>query len=247
MYNISDDLKNSITGNIEPAYIVVHDFRERSTAYDTAAQKDAAGIADGLLMRKQKAVGANNKIFRVQYNPSELELNAFATPIKKQDVRPNNGAASADAETSQPGKIELSATLWFDKMSPATSFLLDKNIAPTSVSGITNAVKSFTKEESVRDEVEGLIAAMRNRLTQTVTLYWADFVFTGMLFSVKARYTMFSAKGTPVRATAAIRVRQELTRESAERWYGDMKNAFSGGASINDRARQKVSNLFNLG
>jgi hypothetical protein len=268
MSGIGTDLLNSITGNVEPAYIVVHDFRTTNAAEDAGdtiftATAAAAALSKGGDTAPGKSVSiipvpppvvasneywAVDKIFRVQYNPSELQIYSSSSVESVSGVTPNEeGETNTVAEAPLGGKMELSVTLWFDKMSAATSFMLEKNIMPTSVSGVTNIAKTFMKEDSVQDEVEGFVAALRNPHTQVLTLHWADFSFTGVLINVSAQYRMFSASGLPVRATVSLRVRQEAGGANTQRWMDDFETAFANDQSSLVRPEQKVSNLLNLG
>jgi hypothetical protein len=247
--SILSDLGKSITGNIEPAYITVHDYRaaaEQNTV--TMAPSSAFTQLETPILPKVSELGGAYvpKLFRVQYNPAELEIYSSAPYVSERDLR--SGGKTPAAATSSPdgGKMELSATLLFDKMSVATSFMLEKNIMPTSVSGITNAVKMFMKEESVQKEVEGFIGALRNPYTQIVTFHWADFSFTGAIISISAQYTMFSTSGLPVRAKVSLRVRQ-YAGASDSGWLNDFETAFGNDSSSLVAPEQKASNLLNLG
>ncbi|MDR2132019.1 MAG: hypothetical protein LBP30_01595 [Clostridiales Family XIII bacterium] len=249
---IKDDLKSSILGSTEPAYIVVHDFR-KSAAF---IGEGAAYSVSGMTARALSGAGADvesfesqDKVFRVQYNPSELEFYASAPQERVRDLRRRGSDENRVVQDSPlPGKVEMSMSLWFDKMSQASSFALEKSLAPTSVTGVTNIAKSFMKEETVRDEVEGFIAALRNRHTQWITLHWADITFSGVLFSVSAQYTMFSMSGLPVRARVSIRVRQEANERDMADWVErDFEAAFGGEQSNLVLPEQRASNLLNLG
>jgi hypothetical protein len=251
--SILNDLGKSITGNIEPAYILVHDYRAAAAA-ESGFSASAAATALGQSALSQAGAPAapsisdlgedyTPKLFRVQYNPAELEVYSMTPEVSKRDTRPNGGTVT---RSPLGGKMELSATLWFDKMSAATSFMLEKNIAPTSVSGLTNAVKTFMKEESVQQEVEGFIAALRNPYTQNISFYWSYFSFSGILTSISAQYVMFSTSGLPVRAKVALRVRQ-YAGESDNAWPKDFETAFGNDKSSLVAPEQRASNILNLG
>jgi hypothetical protein len=245
--SILSDLGKSVTGNIESAYILVRDYRAAAaatTGFDAAAT--AAALEQPAPAAPQvSALGETfkKKLFRVQYNPAELEIYSVAPEVSQSDLNSDGGAL---VSSPQGGKMELSATLWFDKMSAATSFMLEKNIAPTSVSGLTNAAKTFMKEESVQQEVEGFIAALRNPYTQNISFYWSYFSFSGAIISISAQYVMFSASGLPVRAKVALRVRQ-YAGESSDAWDKDFETAFGNDRSSLVAPEQAASNILNLG
>jgi hypothetical protein len=245
--DIGKDAWNSLTGNIESAYIVVHDYRKAAAR---AADVASPGGIDAIVVSGGGGSGPVDKYFRVQYNPSELEVNASAPTKDKKDTRAADAASDASAASTTvkdvpvAGKLELSAVLWFDKMKPATSFMMGKD---TSLfGGIRGAGNLLQDEDSVQTEVEGFIAIMRNPRTQIVTFYWADFSFTGSLINVGAQYTMFSSSGRPVRAKVSIRVRQEVDKRYAAGFFNDFETAFSGSQSNLTQPEQKVSSLFNL-
>jgi hypothetical protein len=221
MGNITDNVTKSISGNIEPAYIVVHDSRA-SDGHDVV-----------------------EKYFRVQYNPAEIEIYSVAGEVSQLDMRAVDAQPRAVTSTPSGGKMELSASLWFDKMSAASSFMLEKNIAPTSVSGMTNIAKTIKGEESVQQEVEGFIAALRNRYTQFVTFHWADFSFSGSIISILAQYMMFSMSGLPVRAKVDVRIRQYAGY--SDEFLPDFDRAFGNDSSSLVNPGQRVSNILNLG
>jgi hypothetical protein len=243
------DLGNSITGNIEPAYVVVHDFRKAGSA--SGGEIRAEDISNVLRGAPAASAGGGlggpvEKLFRVQYNPSELEVYAHSKNVKQKDARSAGNGAESNIlmDTALAGSLELSMSLWFDKMKPANAFMTAKD---TSLAGgVRGAVNMLSEEESVQDETEGFIAALRNPLTQFVTLHWADFSFTGVLTSVNAQYTMFSVSGLPVRAKVAIRVRQEMGKTHTSEFFKDFDKAFSGDQSSLVLAEQRTSNLLNL-
>ncbi|MDR1572687.1 MAG: hypothetical protein LBS24_00045 [Clostridiales Family XIII bacterium] len=246
--NIGGDLAHSILGDVKPAYIVVHDFRE--VAASEGGKLDPFAVKRALTGPVAAAEGGvREKIFRVQYNPSELEVNAMSHTVEVRDVRGAEGSASSGvlSENLLAGKLELNAVLWFDKMTAANAFMMAKDPLPTNLSsGVRNIAGKLMQEESVQTEVEGFIAALRNPYTQTVTLHWSDFTFTGVIINVNARYTMFSVSGLPVRAKVTIRVRQEVDKGNAEDFFKDFETAFSGDRSNLVLAEQRVSNLLNL-
>jgi hypothetical protein len=238
---------------IERAYLVLHDAR----AYKRSGGGVSPASVSGALAGGAAAAGAqsaptkyDDKIFRLQYNPAELEVYASALPESAQDLRKaQNGESRVRTETPLGASLELSVNLWFDKMSPMSSFMLEKNLLPASASAIGNIAGAIKGkgEESVQKEVEGFIAALRNIWTRNVTLHWADFSFSGVLNSIFAEYTMFSTSGRPVRAKAAIRIRQHANAQSVQAWRDDFEAAFGNDQSSLVRPEQNVSNLLNVG
>jgi hypothetical protein len=239
--DIGKDAWNSLTGNIESAYIVVHDYRKASTRTAGVAVPSLGAVVNP----GNGGSGPVDKIFRVQYNPSELEVNASAIGKEKKDARSDDTASGGLVEVSVAGRLELSATLWFDKMKPSTSFMMNKDVSLAG--GVRGAVDLIREEDSVQTEVEGFIAALRNPFTQIITFHWADFSFTGSLFGVSAQYMMFSSSGRPVRAKVSIRVRQESDKRYTTGFFDDFDTAFSGDQSSLVLTEQKaLTSLLNL-
>jgi hypothetical protein len=260
MPDIQKEALRNLTGSVEPAYIVVHDARASAAALSNPAVAAAISAAleppPGSVPGAPGASGDQNlptvllsaveKRFCLQYNPAELQIYASSITESRQDARVDpKGASKTLLESPTGGSLELAATLWFDKMTAARSFMLEKNLMPTSASGLTNLMQ-IGNEESVQLEVEGFIAALRNQWTRCVTLYWADFFFTGVLTSVFAEYTMFSTSGAPVRAKIDIRIRQEAGAQ-ADRWIQEFDTAFANDQSNLVRPEQTVGNVLNLG
>lgn len=246
--NAGKDLLSSLTGNVESAYITVHDFRSAGAPDlpDPAKIRQALTEGTGAFQMEN----AKNKRFRVQFNPSELQVYATSDPIEKLSAQQREGEGQREAVVDSPvsGRLELSVSLIFDHMNVSTSFMMEKNLLPVSASGITNLVTlGMDKQFTVQTEVEGFIAALRNLYTQQATFEWSDFTFTGALLYVGAQYTMFSTNGTPVRAKVSLRLRQEKNGRHLDKWFEDYEKAFGGDKSNLVRPEQYVGNLLNLG
>ena len=245
---MAKDLGSSITGNIESAYITVHDFRGAGDS----------GLTEVAAIRKALVEGTNgfalenavNRRFRVQFNPSELQIYSTTEPVEKLNAQKDEKAEKKDSLVDSPigARLELSTNLFFDHMNVSNSFMMDKPMLPASVSGVTNLVTLGMGDKfTVQTEVEGFIAALRNIYTQTVTFQWADFSFTGTLLHVGAQYTMFSMQGNPVRAKILLRIRQEKGGQKMQSWIDDFGKGFGKDQSNLVRTEQKVGSILNLG
>lgn len=166
-----------------------------------------------------KRAGQNldaTKTFDVQFNPSEMQIYASCSPDSKSDTAPgqNRNSAGVVVDTPTGASFELTVTLFFDAVFPADSFMWEKYAntltSPVSAQNIkTVAAMATHKVYSVQPQVEGLIAALRDKNTNTVTFFYGGFNFTGNVRHVVAKYTMFSASGRPVRAEVTLRIRQK--------------------------------------
>ena len=201
------------------------------------------------------------RYFTVQFNPSTLQLSGHAGGLvqkmnyggedKDHDGRPDRHQSAS--YTRGITNISLSVSLLFDCCDPQAAFLDDKlTLNPTGVGkAVTKTALSLTgngKKRSVQTEVEGFIAALRNRNTRLVTFNWGDFVYSGVLRSIGANYTMFNPTGEPIRATVDMVMMcadDELWPNSLAIWQQRYKAAFNGSESF-VKTGQKVSSLFNF-
>ncbi len=190
---------------------------------------------------------SKTKTFLVHFNPSQLQVYASNISEKKADASGKDPVQDSVTKA----KMNMSVTLFFDEMNVYDSFMADKFTMGASVSGAKNvaaAIMSATgkKKWSVQDEVEGLIAALRDPFTRNVSFRWAEFVFTGQLSNVSAKYTMFSTSGHPVRAQVLLRVQHEMDDVYLKRWYDNYAEVFKGEGSSLTGISQKMGNIINL-
>lgn len=243
---------------VENAILRITDVRSHAA---TAPKPMSASIRSRVL-QVEAAMGQNGtaqaianqkppttKEFRVQFNPSELQLDATVHPDPLINLT-NQGQASTQ-NSVQPGSVILTVRLIFDKVVVTDCFMGAKFAGGLSASGIAGAANTVMSalgkrtEPTVRTEVEGLIAALRNKYTRLMEFCWADFHFKGTLRYVNAEYTMFSIKGEPVRAKVTLRIEQQLEREMLQAtWYRDYEQAF-GASSVSSMVQtgQKFGNL----
>ena len=216
----------------------------------SVASKAESVLKDGMSSLVSGAM-SNDKTFKVQFNPKELQIYATSLKIDKPDTRRVDGHQKNVSGTVIKPTVEMSTNLIFDQVNIYDSFLWDKFTAGASATGVTNIASAIAtaagKVWSVQGEVEGLIAALRNQYTREITFQWANFSFTGLLKYVSARYTMFSTSGRPVRAQVMLRLRQEMNPTTLSSWYKDFEAAFGGDTSNLVRAEQNVGSLLNLG
>ncbi len=261
--SIASQLGASLTGNIEQAYLVVSDYRQKCGG--KPGGKDAGLKAMNFFRKKASVVknasypglvnpsadspedfGSYNKTFKVPFNPSQLIINASNLPMKKTDALGNDPANDSVLKA----QLTMTVTLFFDEMNVYDSFMAEKftgGITAQGAKNIATAVMPAKKKVwSVQDEVEGLVSALRNPFTRNISFRWADFVFTGQLCNISAQYTMFSTSGRPVRAKAVLRIQHEMDDLMLTSWYKDYETAFSGAGNSLVGAAQKVGNLVNL-
>ena len=253
----------SLTGNVETALLVIHDYRQK------AAQM-SAGVTGGLSttqnltslnesrIRATVAAletgspptypGSQGRALRVQFNPSELTLNASAVPQSQQDGTTGRSRTMA----VEDAKLALTVMLYFDDMDTYDAFMWDKFTAGMTAQGAANLAKmgmelgGGQKVHSIQGQVEALVAALRNPYTRLISFRWADFTFIGQLNTVRANYTMFSTSGRPIRAQVLLRLQHEMDPNMLSGWYSSFEKAFGGDTSNLVKTEQNMGNLLNL-
>lgn len=257
-----DQLKSSVSGNIESALIIVHDYRKFVAATMSDSKKISAlekvqvisnmRLADTKFALDNGAVfptfvGSEDKFYHVQFNPSQMTLNASNLP---KNVKDADSDESRSLAVEDP-RLYLTVSLIFDEMRIYDAFLWEKFTAGITAQSAAN-LKNFVKEGvgkvwTVQDKVEGLVAALRNPYTRNVSFRWADFSFVGQLNTVQSSYTMFSSSGRPIRAQVQLRLQHEMDPAMLNNWYRDYDNTFHHLNSTLVRTQQNTASLLNLG
>ena len=252
----------SVTGNAETALLVIHDYREKAASLDNAAGTGENKLSAAAVLKRVRVVdtaaalatgtsptypSSRDRMFQVQFNPSELTVNADAVPRSEGDSTTGRSRTMA----VEDAKLNLTVKLYFDDMQVFDAFMWDKFASALTVNGaaanIAGAVKAEKgKVHSVQGQVEALVAALRNPYTRTISFRWADLAFTGMLNTVRANYTMFSPSGRPVRAEVLLRIQHEMDPPMLHRWYENFEKAFGGKTNNLVNPEQRVGNLLDL-
>ncbi len=262
--DVLQQAKASLTGNIETALLVIHDYRDKAAELKADDETNGPGrlatlAALGHSRMEATAQALQNgtaptypyskdRILRVQFNPSELTLNASAVPKSEQDATTGRNRTMA-VETAE---LNLTVKLYFDDMQTYDAFLWDKFTLGLSAQTAANVVKLGKslagKEEvhSVQSQVEALVATLRNAYTRTISFRWADFSFIGQLNTVRANYTMFSPSGRPIRAQVLLRIQHEMDPTMLQGWYNSFDQAFGGDTKNLVKPEQDRSALLNL-
>lgn len=257
---IGKDALNSLTGNIETAVLVIHDYREAGKNLKSGMDEGSALLAtkDFRVMETtnrlagggaQPYPGSQDRILRVQFNPTQLTLDASAIPQYIPDAQTGRSRTIISEDVR---KLHLTTVLYFDDMDPYDAFMWDRFTSGFTAKGAANAVKAGMtaagkgKTHSVQWQVEALVAALRNPFTRTITFRWADFVFVGQLNTVKANYTMFSPSGRPIRAEVLLRIHHEMDAVMLKNWYNSFDTAFGGDTKNLVKWEQDYSSLLNL-
>ncbi len=209
------------------------------------------------------------KTFEVQFNPSDIEIEGMgggrvATTAYNVADDKDRKSAGGISYGPAPVRINFSVKLLFDKMDANESFLSAKtNLAPSELAksgaslaktGVQMAAGKLGKNIgeqsfSVQQEVEALMAALRSPYTRTISFYWGDMVYCGVLNRVSAQYVMFNSAGEPVRAyvqLSLICADKEVSPSSLGAWEHAYNDAFGSGDQTLVGMTQRVGSLFNI-
>lgn len=258
---IASGAVTSLTGNIENALLVIHDYRDAIKGVDLTNKNDRKDMLTALSSERVAATklaletgtapsfpNSRDKIFNIHFNPSQLTLNASSIPKNEKDIV-GEGSLSQAPEDPQ---LYLTTVLYFDDMDTYDSFMGEKFTSGLSAKGINNIAKGIKdiagtkKSHSVLPQVESLISALRNPFTRTISFRWNSFSFIGQLTTVRAKYTMFSTSGKPVRAEVLLRMQHELDPTLLNNWYEDFDKAFGRTSTKSASLMKNTSNLLNL-
>jgi len=240
---------SSLTGNVESALLEIDDLRAAAESSGGCASMQST--ASALTSGASSLAGALSakKTFKVQFNPSELQLYASVPTLSKQNLQRSKGIRQSLSNAAIKPSVDLTVPLIFDDVNIFDAFMWDKfngvlrgNPTAIAKSAVSLAMKATGTKWTVQTEVEGLVAALRNPYTRNITFRWANFSFTGQLHTINAQYTMFSPSGRPVRAKVNMRLHQELDPDKLQDWYTDFDNGFSG----NQSTLVTNNNLLNL-
>ena len=259
--SIGSELKSSLTGIIETALLVIHDYRDTAAMLEKRKvnQKDILGaMQDARSMMTAARLsneapptyqGSTDRILQVQFNPSQLNLYASAGMNYRKDSDSGQSKSIAAEDTRN---LNLTVRLLFDDMDTYDSFMWDRFTAGLTASGVSSAVSAGRtlagkeKVHTVQWRVEALIAALRNPYTRTISFRWADFSFIGQLSAIHANYTMFSTSGRPVRAEVMMQINHEMDPAMLKHWYQNFDTVFGGDSSTLVRKEQSYNSLINL-
>ena len=216
------------------------------------SQKMANSIS-GLMTGVGKDLMSTGNVYVVKFNPSEMNFQAYGG-MKVQ--RMNYGAGDdnqikAEFVEMKP-RIMLNIPLVFDDLDRADAFMMEKFNSTSSGmnAAITGVASSLTgKQRSVRPQVEGFIAAVRNEKTRKMTFYWGNMIYKGVLENVSAEYTMFNMQGNPIRANVnlgLLLIDESIGDNNMGYWANSYEKLFAEDSSSLGSAVQNVGNLVNL-
>lgn len=254
---------NSALGNVERAVIEIIEYDSKNRQKEAVIQKKAENVltkaekSSGLNQETGQISGTSRK-YLVQFNPEKLTLEAEGSCVEEKG---GNTDKTDDTESETKIKygvlkanITLTVTLIFNQVNVEDSFLWEKfRLDPSAliagtIRGIGNGVTG--REYTVQTEVEGFLAALRNRNRREIIFSWGDTEYRGILSSVNSTYKMFSVSGKPVHAEVTLKI--DCTKDGAGKnslgvWEQYYREVFLEADGLNlERGVQNVGNLFQL-
>ena len=214
-----------------------------------------ANIAD--LQNRVPSTSENVKRFEVKFNPNQISFQVYAgKEVVEQNLTQsqsnNNQQVAAKYLTIAP-RIQMNVQLVFEDYERTEAFMMEK-IGDTSAllrTGVVAAVNAKSKKTySVRTQVEGFIAAMRDNYTRKITFNWGKMSYTGILLNVSAQYTMFSMDGNPIRANVNLGILcadSSIEDNDMGAWQNSFKKVFENDQTTNLGSKlQSAGNLLNI-
>lgn len=178
-------------------------------AANTSAVTHATGLLGADTESLVNAVAdrtLSGKKFTVQFNPASLQVIARGGgryPVSNYGAVGTNQAGRIEYRALDP-YINVNFTLIFDATNIADAFMEERLTlgATTLVKNVATAVKG--KEYTVRPQVEGFLAALRDADHRMMIFQWGTLRYTGVLNAVSGKYTMFGTAGNPIRAEVQV-------------------------------------------
>lgn len=142
-------------------------------------------------VEKAKFVTEIGNQFQVQFNPTDIQLDATAD---WQNQEQQNSEVLLEFKNVKPRT--LSMTLIFDTTTN------NEDVSKTYVHHLMDVFRlQLLADLDSEGKEQSLPQKKRNPI---VTFSWGGFEFDGALTSLKTKYTMFSQSGFPVRAEVAV-------------------------------------------
>lgn len=148
----------------------------------------------------------SGKKFTVQFNPSSIQITARGGgryPVSNYGSVGSNQAGKIEYRALDP-YITVGFTLLFDATNAADAFMEERFTMGVTTVAKNVATAVMGKEYTVRPQVEGFLAALRNEAHRTMIFQWGTLRYTGVLNTVACSYTMFNTVGNPIRAEVQI-------------------------------------------
>ena len=233
----------------------VDNLKNKATEAAAAAVSQVGGSTIGSMLGNLvgSKLGINgltnddyDKVFKVQFNPSSLQLSGQGggEVVQKSSYAQSKEGTTIEVCKTKP-HLEMSVQLIFDGVGEQTykSFASDlANFSSTNIinqgldvisSAVSQKLLGGSEGITVQQAVEGFVGAMRNKYTRQVCFEWGDLYYEGEMKSVNATYTMFDSVGRPVRATCNMSIYlqdENVTNSDLGYWETAYDEVFGGGS-----------------
>lgn len=195
-------------------------------------------------------------VYEVKFNPSEINFQAYGG----MKVQKMNFAAGEETEDNtvkiefveMKPRIMMQVPLIFDDCERTDAFMAEKfgDLTAAARTVVASGISMATGTTySVRPQVEGFIAALRNEKTRKMTFFWGNLKYRGILESVRAEYTMFNMEGHPIRANvnlSMLLVDESVSDNQMGCWAESYQIAFAEDGSSLGSAVQNLGNITNI-
>jgi hypothetical protein len=193
--------------NIEKAMLCITNL---SSSNQQSSATQAATTAEALSKAFTGGTSGKNtqqsglKVLTVQFNPNEISFSSSPQEEKKGDN------TKVDKVLTQPFKTIMTVSLIFEEIHNTDAFIWDKQNAvfrgslkeKLQNSSLVSAIKDY----SVKNQIDGILALLANRLTRNVVFNWGKQSVTGVLQSAEAEYTMFNTSGNPIMGSVTLKI-----------------------------------------
>ncbi len=186
-------------------------------------------IPDKAVIEFKPYAEGEGKSYTVQFNPPELTFQVFQaqkTPDEPASPRRRNFQI-------RKGKEEEPRQIVEEKQEETEITLSFKLTADTSLD----------EKQSVKEDVEGILSAVRNPLYKEVCFHWGRLKFPGELISVSAEYVMFHSDGRPSRAYMDLSVKNRGEAKGKPMWEKEYQALLKNGIGKNKKENKAVLSI----
>ncbi|MEM7330548.1 MAG: PA14 domain-containing protein [Chloroflexota bacterium] len=177
----------------------------------------------------QPVYGSQYAIIYCMFNPASYKIKkSNAVTVKGLDEN-KNYAIQENKDKLKPSQLTLNE-LWFD-----TSETIGSDGHPEDVSKYIDELVEFAESTTAKYSQNFRDAADAKSPPPKVAFQWGTFRFLGVIESVKAKFTLFSPHGIPVRAKVTLKLKEFRHRKAYPK-----QNPSSGGGPIERIWRIKV-------
>ena len=155
--------------------------------------------------------GSLYPILYCMFNPASYSVKKSAAFSGKGLDEQKNYNIDQDNSKVKPAILNLKE-LWFD-----TSETYDTNGLPEDVSKFTDLLIEYAETTATKYATNFQTATTTKAPPPKVAFQWGTFRFLGVIESVTAKFTLFSAEGIPIRAKVGVKLKEFRHRKAYPR------------------------------